>query len=96
MAGRTRDELLRRYVATEREAFLSLLVHDLRGPLTGIISAARLIETLLKDGQPEDVAKIAEVNQLILEASGNLRTILEAASDYDRHNRGLPDESDGA
>jgi signal transduction histidine kinase len=86
MAGRTREELLQAYRALDETILLNQMVHDLRGPLTGIISATRLIDALLAE-DTADIAKIAEVNGLVRDASDSLRAILDAVADYDREQR---------
>lgn len=91
MAVRTKEELLQTYQAAGEDALLDRIVHDMRGPLTGIISASRLIDTLLAEvSDAQDLAKIAEVNGLVRDASDALRTILDAVSDYDRERRQKP------
>lgn len=88
MAGRTKEKLLQTYQALDETVFLDHVVHDLRGPLTGIISATRLIDVLLTEDAQVDLAKIAEVNGLIHDASQTLRTILDTVAEYDRKRRG--------
>ncbi len=91
MGGRTRQELLQAYQAAGEDALLDRIVHDMRGPLTGIISASRLIDTLLAEADDaRDLEKIAEVNSLVRDASDMMRTILDAVSDYDRQRRQKP------
>jgi len=91
MGGRTRQELLQAYQAAGEDALLDRIVHDMRGPLTGIISASRLIDTLLAEAaDARDLEKIAEVNSLVRDASDMMRTILDAVSDYDRQRRQKP------
>jgi signal transduction histidine kinase len=85
--GRTREELLKAYQVLDETVFLDRIVHDLRGPLTGIISATMLIDVLLAEDAPVDTAKIAEVNGLTRAATDTMRTILDAISDYDREQR---------
>lgn len=91
MAGRTKEELLQTYHETGEDALLDRIVHDMRGPLTGIISASRLIDTLLAEASDaHGLEKIAEVNNLVRDASEAMRTILDAVSDYDRERRQKP------
>ncbi|MGQ9887828.1 MAG: hypothetical protein ACUVSX_04990 [Aggregatilineales bacterium] len=91
MGGRTRQELLEAYQALSEDALLDRIVHDMRGPLTGIISASRLIDTLLAEAaDARDLEKIAEVNSLVRDASDTMRAILDAVSDYDRQRRQKP------
>lgn len=92
--GRTREELLKAYQALDETVFLDRIVHDLRGPLTGIISATMLIDVLLDEGAQVDTAKIAEVNGLTRAATETMRTILDAVADYDRERRGRDHQSD--
>ncbi len=87
MAGRTRENLLQTYKALDDTALLSSIVHDLRGPLTGIISAARLIDTLLSEDERVNLDQIAEINSLVHDAAQTLRTVLDAVADYDRERR---------
>ncbi len=87
MAGRTRENLLQTYKALDDAALLSSIVHDLRGPLTGIISAARLIDTLLSEDERVNLDQIAEINSLVHDAAQTLRTVLDAVADYDRERR---------
>ena len=88
MARRTKEKLLQTYQALDETVFLDHVVHDLRGPLTGIISATRLIDVLLTEDVQVDLVKIAEVNGLIYDASQTLRTILDTVAEYDRKRRG--------
>lgn len=91
MAGRTKEELLRAYQAADEDTLLELIVHDISGPLTGIISASRLIDALLAEASSaRDLEKIAEVNSLMREASEAMRTILSAITDYSRTRRQQP------
>ncbi|PJF41392.1 MAG: hypothetical protein CUN54_01640 [Phototrophicales bacterium] len=87
MAGKTKEELLEHYLNTDDAEFIGLLVHDVRGPLSDIISATKLINSSLDDG---DIVKVDDVHTLvkiILASSDKMRMILDTAIEYDRLKR---------
>lgn len=90
MSDPLKDDWLADYLKTAPDQFISSLVHDVRGPLSGIISASKLMEVILAD-MPElsqsDHAQLAELTRIIQKAAGNMRGILDAAVEYDRIQR---------
>jgi signal transduction histidine kinase len=96
MPDRTPEELLTRFQNSNTDEFIPLLVHDLRGPLSGMISATRLINTLLADCDCADAAQLRELGQILHRTTSNMRAILDTAIEYDRIQRGesVVDEDD--
>ncbi|HLV33627.1 MAG TPA: hypothetical protein VKY59_00875 [Spirillospora sp.] len=88
MPERTPEELLQRFQNTTDEQFVRLLVHDLRGPLGDIISAVKLLNSLLDDYDHADEKHIRELSQILLKTADNMRLILDAALEHDRSQRG--------
>lgn len=86
MTGKSHQELLDLYLTSDE--FVGQVIHDVRGPLTGIISASRLISTLLHD-EELDREQIDQVNDLIRQATEDMRVILEAAARADQARRHL-------
>lgn len=93
MPDRTLEDLLKQYQETPDDDFLRLLVHDLRGPLSSMISASRLLITMLDD-ETLDKAELRHLAQIMLQTTENMRVVLDAAIDYDRIQRGEPAEDD--
>ena len=87
MPDRTLKDLLAQYQDTSDDEFLRLLVHDLRGPLSSMISASTLLNTLL-EGEDLDRAQLRELGQILLKTTDNMRTVLDAALAHDRIQRG--------
>ncbi|MAS36191.1 MAG: hypothetical protein CL610_19455 [Anaerolineaceae bacterium] len=96
MHDQTPEERLERYQNTPDDEFVRLLVHDLRGPLSGVISAAKLINVLVGSDHP-NAAQLRELGQILLRTGDNLRGILDTAIEHDRIQRGEPaDNEDGS
>jgi signal transduction histidine kinase len=90
MADKSSDDLLEEYLKTLPEKFIGKLVHDARGPLSGIISASKLMDMFLGQAEPLDADKVHELNKIILKCTENLRSILDAAVEYDRIQQSRP------
>lgn len=76
-----REELLR--LSRQREETLSLLVHDMKNPLSGVISNAEYLST--SDGQDEDQVACA---QDILQASRRLHRMVLSLLDVNQSEDG--------
>ncbi|MBZ0300024.1 MAG: hypothetical protein K8J31_09800 [Anaerolineae bacterium] len=88
MPDRTREEWQQRFQEAPDEELIRLLVHDLRGPLTGLISATRLLST-----EQTNAEQIRELGQILHRAAHNMELILEAVLEQDRSRRShLPDD----
>ena len=87
MSDRALEDLLKQYRDTPDDEFLRLLVHDLRGPLSSMISASKLLITLLDD-DTLDEAKLRQLGNILLKTTDNMRVVLEAAIAYDQLQRG--------
>ena len=53
----SRETLLRNFT----EEIVDMVIHDVRSPLTGIVSSLRLVEDMIKAGDFEDVAQVVEI-----------------------------------
>jgi len=93
MPDRTLKDLLKQYQETPEDEFLLLLVHDLRGPLSSMISASKLLITLLDD-DTLDETQLRHLGRIMLKSTDNMRVVLDAAIAYDRQKRGEPVEDD--
>lgn len=89
MPDRTLEDLLAQYQDTPDEEFVRLLVHDLRGPLSSMISANTLLEN-----EELDHAQLRELGQILLKTTDNMRTVLDAALAHDRIQRDKAPEAD--
>ena len=87
MPDRTLEDLLKQYNDMPDDEFLRLLVHDLRGPLSSMISASKLLTTLLDD-ETLDEAQLRQLGNILLKTTDNMRVVLEAAIAYDQVQRG--------
>ena len=94
MVDRTPEELLTRFQNSADDEFIRLLVHDIRGPLSGMISATKLLNTLLSDCDCADADQLRELGQILQQTTDNMRAILDSAIEYDRIQRGEPLEDD--
>jgi signal transduction histidine kinase len=90
MSAKSKDDLLAAYLKIEPERFLSLLVHDVRVPLTSVVSAARLIDALLVEDAALDRAQVQEVLRMILDCTDDMRALLDVALQYERIHHPLP------
>lgn len=89
-----KQKLLARFENTPDDEFIGLLVHDLRGPLGDIISAVRLLNTLIEECDSVDQKHVRELGSILLKTTDNIRVILDAAIEYDRKQRGEATEDD--
>ncbi|MBZ0287927.1 MAG: hypothetical protein K8I30_09960 [Anaerolineae bacterium] len=87
MTTKSKDELLSRYLETHPDRFMSLLVHDVRVPLSNIVSGAKLIQMLLDEDETIDKAQILELVTIITNSAESVRDLLEVAVQYDRAHR---------
>ncbi len=95
MVDRTPAELLTRFQNSDEEDFIRLLVHDIRGPLSGMISASKLLNTLLADNHDHESDQLRKPGRILQQTADNMRTILDSTIEYDRIQRGEPlDEDD--
>lgn len=79
MPDRTRKEWQARFQDTPDKDLIRLLVHDLRGPLTGIISATRLLTT-----DQVSAEQTRELGQILHRAARNMELILDVVLEHDR------------
>lgn len=91
MTDKSKEKLLAEYLEQDPAEFIPLLVHDLRGPLTGILSASKLLKVFLAEpvNNPEQVLELADI---LIRSTDNMRTVLDVAITYDKIQRGIPDE----
>lgn len=87
MSDKDKDDLLAAYLKAAPDEFIGNLVHDVRGPLSGVISAAKLMEVILEDIEGDDRDQLIELIEIIQRAAGNIRHVLEIAVEYDRIQR---------
>ena len=87
MSRNIRKARLATYRQTDPDEFIGLLVHDVRGPLSGIISATRLMQTLLDEDEPPTADQFRELSDIIIKATEDMRAVLDAAIDYDKSQR---------
>lgn len=90
MTSKSKDELLARFVQTDPERFISLFVHDVRVPLTSVISAAKLIDALMDEEGEIDRAQIQEVLGMIVSCTDDMRALLDVAIQYERIHQKEP------
>ncbi len=90
MPKKTKKQIVQTYRNTSTEDFIGLLVHDVRGPLSGVISASKLMEVILSEDSAVDRKQMEELIKIIQQATVNMRTILDAAIEYDRIQRRIP------
>ena len=90
MPKKTKKQFVQTYRNTSAEDFIGLLVHDVRGPLSGVISASKLMEVILREDGEVNREQLEELIKIIQQATGNMRTIMDAAIEYDRIQRHIP------
>lgn len=90
MPKKTKKQLVQTYCNTDSADFIGLLVHDVRGPLSGVISASKLMEVILREDGEVNREQLEELIRIIQQATGNMRTILDAAIEYDRIQQRTP------
>ena len=82
-AAEAANEALRR--ADERKnTFLRTLSHDVRSPLTAVLSAAKLLE----DGERLDAARRTEFSRMIVRNAHRIRRLLDDVLDVERLTQG--------
>jgi nitrogen-specific signal transduction histidine kinase len=84
MPGKSKDELLALYLSTPPERFIGLLVHDVRNPLSSVISAAKLMDVFLNESEPVNPDDLHELIRIIVKATDDMRLLLDIAVEYDR------------
>ncbi len=90
MSKKSKDKLLTTYLNTPPDEFIGLLVHDVRGPLSGIISAAKLMDVLLTEDSDLNHEQMEEIVKIIQKAASNMRVVLDTAIEYDRLQPRVP------
>ena len=88
MPSKSRDELLALYLNTPPEEFIGLLVHDVRNPLSSVISAAKLMSVFLNESEPANPDDLQELIKIILKATDDMRVLLDVAVEYDNIQHG--------
>lgn len=91
MTDKSKEQLLAEYLAQDPNEFIPLLVHDLRGPLTGMVSASKLLKVFLAE-PVNNPAQVLELADILIRSTDNMRAVLDVAIAYDRIQRGIPDE----
>jgi hypothetical protein len=84
MPEKSPEELLARFQNAPDADFLPLLVHDLRGSLGDMMSAAKLIQSLLREAGHTEEPELGELSQILLTTAENMRLILDVAMEYHR------------
>jgi PAS domain S-box-containing protein len=81
------------FALAEKDKFFSIIAHDLRSPMTGIIGVARLLVDNVRDYSANEMHKYALAMK---ESAENLFYLLENLLEWSRLNRGMikfePDE----
>ncbi len=90
MPDRTPKEQLERFQNAPDDQFVRLLVHDLRSPLSGMLSAVSLLNSMLAKNDPTDAERLREVGQLLRRTTENMRQILDTALLHDQNRRAEP------
>lgn len=88
MPSKSKDELLALYLNTPSEDFIGLLVHDVRNPLSSVISAAKLMSVFLNEPEPVKPDDLHELIRIILKATDDIRLLLDVAVEYDNIHHG--------
>ncbi len=83
MPSKSKDELLALYLNTPPEKFIGLLVHDVRNPLSSVISAAKLMSLFLSEPEPVKPDDLHELISIIAKATDDMRLLLDVAVEYD-------------
>lgn len=95
MTDKSREDLLKLYHNTPSADFVGQVVHDVRGPLSGVISAAKLMDVFLDEEDEQTAEKLYELIHIILRCTDNIRTVLDAAVESDRlRHSGVPSDGD--
>jgi signal transduction histidine kinase len=76
-----------RQMQEENAELLSVLAHDLRGPLGGILGLAQMVA---QDTKPPDPAQCAEYFQIVAREIGDLLKLTNEVLDFTRHRRRAP------
>jgi nitrogen-specific signal transduction histidine kinase len=88
MPSKSKDDLLALYLNTAPEKFIGLLVHDVRNPLSSVISAAKLMNVFLNESDPANPDDLHELIKIILKATDDMRLLLDVAVEYDNIQHG--------
>lgn len=88
MPSKSKDELLAVYLNTPPEKFIGLLVHDVRNPLSSVISAAKLMNVFLNESEPVNPDDLHELIRIIAKATDDIRLLLDVAVEYDNIQHG--------
>jgi nitrogen-specific signal transduction histidine kinase len=83
MPSKSKAELLSLYLNTPPEEFIGLLVHDVRNPLSSVISAAKLMNVFLNESEPVNRDDLYGLIKIILRATDDIRLLLDVAVEYD-------------
>jgi len=88
MPSKSKDELMALYLNTPQEKFIGLLVHDVRNPLSSVISAAKLMSVFLNETEPTNPDDLHELIKIIIRATDDIRLLLDVALEYDNIQHG--------
>ncbi len=80
---RKNDQLQK--INRERDKFLSIIAHDLKSPLHGILGLTKLMATEIEDFTPEDISSLSKK---IYSSTNNLYKLLENLLDWVRIQQG--------
>jgi signal transduction histidine kinase len=95
MPDPTPEELLERFGKIPDDEFVQMLVHDLRGPLSGMVMAVRLLNILIESDNPKDKERIQNLSDILLHATHKMGLLLDIAVEHDRSRRKKPTNGNG-
>lgn len=87
MPDPTPEELLERFRALPDDEFVRMLVHDLRGPLSGMVMGVKLLNVLMNSDNPKDKERLQNLGEILLHATDKMTLILDTAVEHDRIRR---------
>ncbi len=87
MPEKTVSDYLSRWNSVPFDEFLAELQNDMRSDVGAIINVAEAIWTKDGPGKPVDREWLQMCTDIILQRASDLRTILDAVSDYSRQYR---------
>ena len=87
MPDPTPEELLERFRNIPDDEFVRMLVHDLRGPLSGMVMGVKLLNVLMNSDNPKDKERFQNLSEILLHATDKMTLILDTAVEHDRARR---------
>ena len=95
MPDPTPEELFERFGKIPDDEFVRMLVHDLRGPLSGMVMAVKLLHVLMNSDNPKDKERLQNLSEILLHATEKMTLILDTAVEHDRNRRNKPNGGNG-